>query len=303
MNTLKTGILMAGLTALVMAIGYWLGNTSGMIYAFVLAAVMNFFSYWYSDKIVLAMTRAQEVGPAEAPELYALVKRLTERDGLPMPRLYLVPDPTPNAFATGRDPEHAAVAVNQGLLEILSQDEVEGVIAHELSHVKHRDILISTIAATLAGALMLLSRFAWFGMMFGGYGGSGDRQRDDEGMNPIAALVMIIVAPIAAMIIQLAISRSREYAADESGGRLTRRPLSLANALLKLERRNESMPSPVATPATAHMYIVNPLHGGGLAKLFSTHPPIEKRVPRLESLARELGTTPHGNVTFQRGRI
>jgi heat shock protein HtpX len=303
MNTLKTAILMAGLTALVMAIGYWLGSTSGMIYAFVLAAVMNFFSYWYSDKMVLAMTRAQEVGPAEAPELYVLVKRLTERDGLPMPRLYLVPDPTPNAFATGRDPEHAAVAVNQGLLEILNQDEVEGVIAHELSHVKHRDILISTIAATLAGALMLLSRFAWFGMMFGGYGGSGDRQRDDEGMNPIAALITIIVAPIAAMIIQLAISRSREYAADESGGRLTKRPLSLANALLKLERRNESMPSRVATPATAHMYIVNPLHGGALAGLFSTHPPLDERVARLEALARELGTTPRAHVTAQSGRI
>jgi heat shock protein HtpX len=301
MNTLKTGILMAGLTALVMAIGYWLGNTSGMVYAFVLAAVMNFFSYWYSDKMVLAMTRAQEVGPAEAPELYALVTRLTQRDNLPMPRLYLVPDPTPNAFATGRDPEHAAVAVNQGLLQLLNEDEVEGVIAHELSHVKHRDILISTIAATMAGALMMLSRMAWFGMVFGGYGGSGDRGRDDEGTNPITALVLIIVAPIAAMIIQLAISRSREYAADEAGGRLTKRPISLANALLKLERRNESMPSPVATPATAHMYIVNPLHGGALAGLFSTHPPIEDRVARLESLARQLGSTPRSSLTTERG--
>src|SRR5947209_13059514 len=176
-----------------------------------------------------------------------------------MRRLDIVPDPTPNAFATGRDPQHAAVAVNHGLLEILDQDEVEGVIAHELSHVKHRDILISTIAATLAGALVMLSRMAWWGMMLGGYGGSGygDRRRDNEGMNPIAGLVMIIVAPIAAMIIQFAISRSREYAADEAGGRLTRRPQELASALLKLERRNERLVSPTATPATAHMYIVN----------------------------------------------
>lgn len=292
MNTLKTTLLMAGLTALVMAIGYWLGNTTGMIYAFVLAAVMNFVSYWYSDKMVLAMTRAQEVGPAEAPELYSLVQRLTQRDGLPMPRVYLVPDPTPNAFATGRNPEHAAVAVNQGLLEILNPDEVEGVLAHELSHVRHRDVLISTIAATMAGALMLLSRFAWIGMMFGGYGGGDGRRRDDEGGSPLAGLLMIIVAPIAATIIQLAISRSREYAADEAGGRLTKQPLSLANALLKLERRNERMPSPVATPAIAHMYIVNPLHGGGLAGLFSTHPPIEDRVARLEALARQLGSIP-----------
>src|SRR5436309_9630707 len=215
MNTFKTGLLMAGLTALLMAIGYWLGNTTGMLYCFILATVMNFVSYWYSDKMVLAMTGAREVAPAEAPQLYALVRRLTEREGLPMPRLYIVPDPTPNAFATGRDPQHAAVAVNQGLLEILNEDEVEGVIAHELSHVKHRDILISTIAATMAGALVMLSRMAWWGMMLGGYGGGdgGERRRDEGGMSPIGALVMIIVAPIAAMIIQLAISRSREYAA------------------------------------------------------------------------------------------
>jgi heat shock protein HtpX len=245
------------------------------------------------------------VGPAEAPQLYALVKRLTERDHLPMPRLYIVPDPTPNAFATGRDPQHAAVAVNQGLLEILNEDELEGVIAHELSHVKNRDVLISTIAATMAGALVMLSRMAWWGMMLGGYGGGdyGDRRRDNEGMSPIAALVMIIVAPIAAMIIQFAISRSREYAADESGARLTRRPRGLASALLKLERTNERAVSPTATPATAHMYIVNPLHGGGLASLFSTHPPIEERVARLETLARELGSAPRSRLTTERGLI
>jgi heat shock protein HtpX len=304
MNTLKTGILMAGLTALVMAIGYWIGSTNGMIYAFVLAAVMNFFSYWYSDKMVLAMTHAQEVGPAEAPQLYALVKRLTERDHLPMPRLYIVPDPTPNAFATGRDPEHAAVAVNRGLLEMLNEDELAGVLAHELSHVKHRDVLISTIAATLAGALVMLSRMAWWGMMLGGYGGGyDDRRRDDGGMNPIAALVMIIVAPIAAMIIQFAISRSREYAADEAGARLTGRPQNLANALLKLERISEQAVSPTATPATAHMYIVNPLHGGGMASLFSTHPPLEQRIARLEALARELGSTPRSSLATERGQF
>src|SRR5438128_467687 len=258
---------MAGLTALLMAIGYWLGNTTGMVYCFILATVMNFVSYWYSDKMGLAMTGAREVAPAEAPQLYALVRRLTEREGLPMPRLYVVPDPTPNAFATGRDPEHAAVAVNEGLLELLNEDEVEGVIAHELSHVKNRDVLISTVAATMAGALGMLARFA---LMFGMYGGGDQRRRDGEGMNPLAALVMLIVAPIAAMIIQMAISRTREYAADEAGGRLSGKPLSLANALLKLERRNELMPSDV-NPATAHMYIVNPLRGGGFASLFRPH--------------------------------
>jgi heat shock protein HtpX len=297
MNTLKTGILMAGLTALLMAIGYWIGNTSGMIYAFLIAAGMNFFSYWYSDKMVLAMTHAQEVGPTEAPQLYAIVKRLTERAGLPMPRLYVVPDSTPNAFATGRNPEHAAVAVNQGLLEMLGSDEVEGVLAHEIAHIKHRDILISTIAATMAGALSMLAQWLQFTLMFGGYGG---RDRDEEGMNPLAALAMIIVAPIAAMIIQMAISRSREYAADEAGGRLCGRPLSLANALLKLEQGNEMIPSN-ANPATAHMYIVNPLHGGGLATLFSTHPPTSERVARLEALARELGAAPGGSMGMRRG--
>lgn len=287
MNTFKTGLLMAGLTALLMAVGYWLGNTSGMMTAFILAAIMNFLSYWYSDKIVLAMTQAQEVGPAEAPQLYALIRRLTERAGLPMPRLYVVPDPTPNAFATGRNPEHSAVAVNQGLLDVLNTEEVEGVLAHEIMHIKHRDVLISTIAATMAGALTMLARFA----MFFGYGGYDDRDRDRGGMNPLAGLLMVILAPIAAMIIQMAISRSREYAADEAGGRLTGRPLNLAGALVKLERGNEMIPSTQANPATAHMYIVNPLRGG-LASLFLTHPPTEERVARLEALARELGSVP-----------
>lgn len=297
MNTLKTAVLMAGLTALLMAIGYWIGNTSGMVTAFVLAAAMNFFSYWYSDKMVLAMTHAQEVGPAEAPRLYQMIQRLTQRAGLPMPRLYVIPDPSPNAFATGRNPEHAAVAVNQGLLDVLNDDEVEGVLAHELAHVKHRDILISTVAATMAGALSMLAQWMQYAMIFGGY---GDRDRDDEGMNPLAALAMIIVAPIAAMIIQMAISRSREYAADEAGARFCGRPMSLANALLKLERGAEMIPSH-ANPATAHLYIVNPLRGGGLATLFSTHPPTEERVARLEALARELGATASRRVPAGQG--
>jgi heat shock protein HtpX len=291
MNHLKTAILMAGLTALLMAVGYAIGGTQWMFMAFLLAAGMNFFSYWYSDKMVLAMTQAQEIGPADAPELFAMVKRLTERAGLPMPRLYVAPDPTPNAFATGRNPEHAAVAVNQGLLNMLDRDEVEGVIAHEIAHIKNRDILISTIAATMAGALTMIAQWLQFSLMFGGAG----RDEEGEGMNPLAALVMVIVAPIAAMIIQMAISRSREYAADDLGGRLCGRPLSLAEALLKLERGTEMIPSH-ANPATAHMYIVNPLHGGGLASLFSTHPATADRVARLEALARELGSGSRGRL-------
>jgi heat shock protein HtpX len=297
MNTLKTGVLMAGLTALLMAVGYWIGNTTGMIWAFVLAAGMNFFSYWYSDQVVLSMKRAQEIGPTEAPSLYEIVRRLTERAGLPMPRLYVVPDPSPNAFATGRNPEHAAVAVNEGLLNLLNEDEIEGVLAHEIAHIKHRDILISTVAATMAGALSMLAQWLQFSMFYGGY---GSRDREDNGPNPLALLVAIIVAPIAAMIIQLAISRSREYAADEAGARLCGRPLSLANALLKLEAGTERLPTHT-DPATAHLYIVNPLHGGGLAALFQTHPPIEERVARLEALARELGETPRGRLSHERG--
>jgi heat shock protein HtpX len=297
MNTLKTAVLMAGLTALLMAIGYWIGNTSGMVFAFILAAGMNFVSYWYSDKMVLAMTHAQPVGPSEAPQLYAMVERLCQRAGLPLPKLYVIPDPTPNAFATGRNPEHAAVAANEGLLNILDADEVEGVIAHEIAHIKHRDILISTVAATMAGALSMLAQWLSYSLMFSGYGRSSDEE--GEGMNPLAGMVMIILAPIAAMIIQMAISRTREYAADDLGGRLCGHPMSLANALLKLERGVGMLPSQ-ANPATAHMYIVNPLHGGGLASLFSTHPATEERVARLEALARELGSAPGGRLTRQR---
>jgi heat shock protein HtpX len=261
---------------------------------------MNFFSYWYSDKMVLAMTHAQEVGPTEAPQLYAMVQRLCQRAGLPLPHLYVIPDPTPNAFATGRDPEHAAVAVNHGLLEMLNEDEVEGVIAHEIAHIKNRDILISTIAATMAGALSMLAQWLSFSLMYGGgYGHGSSSEEEQQGMNPLASMVMIILAPIAAMIIQMAISRTREYAADEYGGRLCGRPMSLANALLKLERGNQMIPSH-ANPATAHMYIVSPLHGGGLASLFSTHPATADRVARLETLAGELGSFSGGRITHQR---
>lgn len=294
MNHVKTAVLMAGLTALLMAIGYSIGNTSGMIFAFVLAAGMNFFSYWYSDKMVLSMTHAQPVGPDEAPQLYAMVGRLSERAGLPVPRLYVIPDPTPNAFATGRNPEHSAVAVNQGLLNMLDSDEVEGVIAHEIAHIKNRDILISTIAATMAGALSMLAQWLQFSMFFGG-------RDDEEGGSPLAMLATIILAPIAAMIIQMAISRSREYAADDLGGRLCGRPTSLANALLKLERGTQMIPSPTANPATAHMYIVTPLHGGGLASLFSTHPATQERVRRLEALASQLSAGVRDSVSTGRG--
>jgi heat shock protein HtpX len=256
-----------------------------MIVAFGLALAMNFVSYWYSDKMVLAMTHAQPVDERQAPDLYAMVRRLAERAGLPMPRLYVVPDDSPNAFATGRDPHHAAVAVNEGLLRILNQPEVEGVLAHELAHIKHRDILISTIAATMAGALTMLANFAHYAMLFGGFGRSDD---DEEGgMNPIAGIIMIIVAPIAAMLIQMAISRSREYAADHAAGVWTGQPRNLASALLRLEQGTAMIPAHT-NPATAHMYIVNPLRASTLASLFSTHPATADRVARLQELERQL---------------
>lgn len=284
-NWLKTGMLMAALTILVVLLGRVIGGPNGMIVAFGFALVMNFVSYWYSDKMVLAMTHAQPVDERQAPELYAMVRRLAERAALPMPRLYVVPDDSPNAFATGRDPHHAAVAVNEGLLRILNQPEVEGVLAHELAHIKHRDILISTIAATMAGALTMLAHFAQYAMMFGGFG----RGDDDEegGMNPIAGIIMIIVAPIAAMLIQMAISRSREYAADHAAGVWTGQPRNLASALLRLEQGAAMVPAH-ANPATAHMYIVNPLRASTLASLFSTHPATADRVARLQELERQL---------------
>jgi heat shock protein HtpX len=282
MNTLKTGVLLAGLTILFVLLGRAVGGTGGMILAFGLAVVMNVGAYWFSDRIVLQMYHAQPISEREAPEFYRMVARLCERARLPMPALYVIPDPTPNAFATGRDPSHAAVAVNEGLLRMLDQPEVEGVVAHELAHIKNRDTLISTVAATIAGAITMIANFAQFAAIFGGARGD-----DEEGGNPIAMLVMAFVAPFAAMILQLAISRSREYLADRVGGEICGQPLALASALRKLEMAAEAHPMH-ATPATAHLFIVNPLRGGGLMALFSTHPPMAERVARLEAQARSM---------------
>ena len=280
MNALKTGILLAALTMLIVWVGGHFGGTSGMIWAFGFALIMNTVSYWYSDKIVLAMYRAQPIGEADSPGLYSMVRGLTAEAGIPMPKLYIVPGQMPNAFATGRNPHNAAVAVTEGLMRILDRNEVEGVIAHELAHVKNRDILISTIAATLAGAIMMFSYIARWGMILGGYGGSRSG-RDGGGFG---FLIAMIVAPIAALMIQMAISRSREYQADATGAGISGKPLGLANALVKLESASKQVPSQ-ANPSTAHMFIVNPLHGGGLMSLFSTHPPIPERVKRLEAIA------------------
>ena len=281
-NIFKTFILLAGLTALFMVVGRSLGGQHGMMIALVMAGVMNFFAYWFSDKMALAMSGAQPVSEAEAPELHAIVASLAQRAGLPKPRVYIIPTQTPNAFATGRNPEHAAVAVTKGILDILNRDELEGVLAHELAHVKNRDILISSIAAVIAGAISYLAQIAQWGLIFGGIGGSSD---DDEGGGLLGALFMMIVAPIAAMLIQMAISRSREYLADATGAKICHCPLSLAGALKKLEEWNHRLPMNV-NPATAQMYIVNPLTASNLAKLFSTHPPIEDRVRRLVEMAQ-----------------
>jgi heat shock protein HtpX len=280
MNTMKTFFLMAIMTVLLVVVGSLIGGRGGMMIAFVIAVLMNFGSYWFSDKIVLRMYGAQELAPADAPELFQTVQDLTGRAGLPMPKLYMIEGDQPNAFATGRDPEHAAVAVTKGILSMLSRDELRGVLAHELAHVKHRDILVGTIAATMAGAISMLANMAQWGMMFGGGRGSDNR----EGGSPIAGLVMMIVAPFAALLIQLAISRSREFMADEGGAQMAGNPLSLASALRKLETRAHQIPMN-ASPSTAHMFIVNPLSGGGIAKLFSTHPPMEERIARLEAMA------------------
>jgi heat shock protein HtpX len=281
MNNFKTFALMAGLTALFAVIGNALGGQAGMFIAFGLAVAMNFFSYWFSDKIVLKMYGANEVTEREAPELYSMVRSLATRADLPMPKVYIIPNDQPNAFATGRDPQHAAVAVTEGIQRILSRDELSGVIGHELAHIKNRDILIGTIAATIAGAISMIANIAQFSMLFG-----GGRSEDDEegGTNPIAMLVSIIVAPIAAMLIQMAISRAREYMADEEGARIAGNPHYLSNALRKLHNAAQQIPMN-ATPATAHMFIVSPFSGGGaILSLFSTHPPMEKRIERLENL-------------------
>jgi heat shock protein HtpX len=280
MNTVKTIGLMVFMTLLLVFVGAAIGGRSGMIFAFGLAVIMNFGTYWFSDKLVLRMYRAQPVTEGEAPELYSIVRNLTQKAGMPMPKVYIIPDETPNAFATGRNPEHAVVAVTHGIMRILSREELTGVIAHELAHIRHRDMLTGTIVATIAGAISMLAQMAQWAMIFG-----GGRRDDDEGGSPIAALVMMIVAPIAAMLVQMAISRTREYEADKGGANLAGDPHWLANALLKLERGSQIIPMHDAKPATAHMFIVNPLHGGGLMNLFSTHPPIAERVKRLQEMA------------------
>ncbi len=281
MNRLKTTLLLSLLTVMMVMMGSAIGGKTGMVFAFFMAAAMNFFSYWYSDKIVLRMYGAQEIGEQDHPAFYGMVKRLAVRAALPMPKVYIIPDQSPNAFATGRNPQHAAVAATEGILRILTPDELEGVMAHELAHVQNRDILVGTIAATFAGAISMIGNMLQWGAMFG-----VGRNDDEEGSGGlIGSLVMAIIAPIAAMLIQMAVSRSREYLADETGAHICGRPLALANALRKLHNASQAIPMQDARPATAHMFIVNPLTGGGLMSLFSTHPPMEERIARLESLA------------------
>ena len=277
-NMFKTALLLGALTALLVLIGGAVGGQQGMLVAFVLALVMNFFSYWFSDKIVLAMYGARPIEESEAPGLYRVVRTLATRGGIPMPRVYLIPTETPNAFATGRSPQHAAVAVTEGIMRILDEGELEGVLAHELSHVKNRDVLIATIAATLAGAITYLAQMAQWAAIFG-----GRRDDEEEGGGVFGAVLMAILAPIAAVLIQMAVSRAREYQADASGARLAGKPWGLAKALEKLETASKTTPMD-ASPATAHLFIVNPLSGQSLLRLFSTHPPIEERIARLRSM-------------------
>uniref|UniRef100_C6DYP7 Protease HtpX homolog n=1 Tax=Geobacter sp. (strain M21) TaxID=443144 RepID=C6DYP7_GEOSM len=284
MQRLKTTFLLALLTVLMVTMGSALGGRTGMVTAFVLALGMNFFSYWFSDKIVLKMYGAQEIGEHEHPMFYNMVRHLAARAGLPMPKVYIIPSDSPNAFATGRNPEHAAVAATEGILRILSPEELEGVMAHELAHVQNRDILIGTIAATFAGAISMIGNMLQWGAMFGA--GRGDDEEGGGIGGLVGSLAMAIIAPIAAMLIQMAVSRSREYLADASGARICGRPLALASALRKLHMASQALPMQEARPATAHMFIVNPLTGGGIASLFSTHPPMEERIARLEQMSR-----------------
>jgi heat shock protein HtpX len=279
MNTTKTAVLMVGLTVLLVMIGGAFGGRQGMMIAFIFAAAMNIFSYWFSDKIVLRMYKAQEVTEREAPVLYGVTRDLAMKMSLPMPKVYVIPSDAPNAFATGRNPKHAAVAATQGIIRLLSREELAGVMAHELAHVQNRDILIGTIAATIAGAISMLANMAQWALIFGG----GRRSDDESPGGTIGAIAMIILAPIAAALIQMAISRSREYQADATGARICGNPLWLANALRKLHLGSQRIPMD-ANPATAHMFIVSPLRGGGLVRLFSTHPPMEDRVARLEAM-------------------
>ena len=278
LNMLKTGLLLTGLTLILIWIGNLLGGQTGIIIALVFAAIMNLGSYWFSDRLVIAMTGAKPLSEQEAPQLYQMLREMTHRANMPMPRLYLIPEMQPNAFATGRDPQRGVVAVTQGLLQMMNYDEVKGVIAHELAHIKNRDTLIMAVAATIAGAISALAHMVYYATIFFG-------SRDERGGNPLAALALVIVAPIAAMIVQMAISRAREYEADKVGAEIAGTPVGLASALRKLEAAAHRIPNEHAQPATAHMYIVNPLRGGGLAAIFSTHPPVAERVRRLEAMS------------------
>lgn len=283
-NRFRTMILLTALTMLMVFLGKILGGGQGMLIALVLALVMNFGSYWFSDKIVLAMYRAQTVSEHEAPDLYRMVRELALSAGLPMPKVAIIPSETPNAFATGRNPEKAVVAVTEGILRLLRPEELRGVLAHELAHVKNRDILVGTIAAALAGAIMFVADMVRWGAIFGGFRGSDDDE--GGGLGIFGAMAVAIVAPLAAIIIQMAISRSREYLADETGAMIAQNPLGLAAALEKLAIASQRIPMVEAKPATAHLFIVNPLSGGALLNLFSTHPPIEERIRRLRAMVR-----------------
>lgn len=283
MNYMKTTLLLGVLSALLVLFGQFIGGSHGAITFLGIAAVMNFVSYWFSDKIVLMMYRAKQVDETDAPRLYAIVRRLAGNANLPMPKVYIVENAAPNAFATGRNPQHASVAATTGILNILTDDELEGVMAHEMSHVRNRDILISSIAATIAGAITMIANVVQWGAMFGG----ASRGNDEDRGGMVAAIAMAILAPIAAMIIQMAISRSREYAADYAGAQLCKKPLSLASALGRLDQTVRQIPMQGGSPSTAHLFIVNPFHGG-MAGLFSTHPPMEERIRRLEQLSREM---------------
>ncbi|MFO7876906.1 MAG: zinc metalloprotease HtpX [Desulfovermiculus sp.] len=278
-SQLKTGLLLGLLTAIILLFGQMMGGQGGLIFAFILAIAMNVGSYWYSDRIVLSMYKAKEVTPSEAPRLHEVVAELAQRAGVPKPRVYIIPQEAPNAFATGRTPKQGVVAVTQGIMQLLSMEELKGVLAHEMGHIRNRDILIQTVAATLAGVIMFVSNMLQWAAIFGMGGG------DDEGGNPLVAIVMAIVAPIAAMLIQMAISRSREYLADQTGAQLAGDPNSLASALEKMDAYSRRVPMRQGSPATAHMFIVNPFSGQSMANLFSTHPPVQERIQRLRSMA------------------
>jgi heat shock protein HtpX len=285
MNRMKTAMLLAALTALLLWAGQALGGQSGFVMAIILAGAMNFGAYWWSDRIILRMYGAQEVTEAESPELHGMVRLLAHRGGLPMPKVYVIPQETPNAFATGRNPQHAAVAVTEGLMVRLDREELAAVIAHELGHVKNRDTLVMTVAATIAGAVSMLANIAQWGLIFGGGRSADGGERG--GSHPVAGLLGVLLAPLAAMLIQMAISRSREFLADEAGARLSRSPLALASALRKIEAWSREVPLTAGSPATAHLFIINPFSGGGLFRLFSTHPATEARIGRLVAMARQ----------------